>query len=175
MRPTDNEQGDHYCMSLNIGRLLNRNNATLLAMPREFIDHVHRIAHRAPVGLAFADRNNISFPDISGDEKVVYVSNFDSDNSDNGDDTSKAVDPEAEYPEDSVDITGVDEQEYKHAGVVTEETKLEVVGDELEESYTPGVAEPAAAVIFDENPYEIIYAPIDEPTVPKTLPDPPPN
>ena len=37
------------------------------------------------------------------------------------------------------------------------------------------MADPTGAVIFDENPDKIMYAPIDEPTVPPTLPDPPPT
>ena len=67
MRPTGNDQGGNYCMSLNTGRILNRNNATPLPMPIEVIDHVHRIAHCAPVGITFADRNNVAFQDISDD------------------------------------------------------------------------------------------------------------
>ena len=80
LRPTGNEQGGHYCMSLNKGRLLNSNNSTPLPMPTKVIDHVHRIAHRAPVGLTFADRNNVAFPDISDDEEVVDVSDSDFNN-----------------------------------------------------------------------------------------------
>ena len=64
LRPTGNEQGGHYCMSLKTGRRLNRNNVTPLPMPSEVIEHVHRIAHCAPVGLTSADRNNVAFPDI---------------------------------------------------------------------------------------------------------------
>ena len=105
---------------------------------------------------------------------MVDVSNSDSCNSDNDNDTSNAEDPEAIDPEDSAKITGVDDQEYEHAGVVTREPKLEGVGGESEESETPGVAEPTGAVIFDENPDGIMDAPIDEPTVPPTLPDTPP-
>ena len=37
------------------------------------------------------------------------------------------------------------------------------------------MAEPTEAFIFDENPYEIMDAPIDEPTVHPTLPYTPPN
>ena len=99
-------------------------------MSSEVIKHVHRIAHRAPVGLTFADRNNVAFPDISDDGEVVDVSHYDSDDSENDDDPSKAAEYEAEYPEDSVDITGVDEQESEHAGVVTRAPKLEGMGGE---------------------------------------------
>ena len=131
MRPISNDKCGHYCMSLNTVRLLNLNNATALPMPSEVIDHVHIISHRAPVGITFADRNNVAFPDISDDDKVVDVSDSESDNSDNDDDPYEAADTETVYPEDSVEITGVDEQEYKHAEVVTREPKLEVVGGEL--------------------------------------------
>ena len=48
------------------------------------------------------------------------------------------------------------------------------MGVELEELDTPGVAEPTGEVIFDENPDEIMDAPIDEPKVPPTLPYPAP-
>ena len=65
----------------------------------------------------------------------------------------------------------MDDQESEYAVVVTREPKLEVVGDVSEESETPGVAEPTGAVIFDENPDKIMDAPIDEHTVPPTLPD----
>ena len=88
-------------------------------MPSEVIDHVHRIAHHAPLGITFADRNNVDFLDISDDEEVVDVYNSDSNNSDNDDDPLEAADPEEADPEDSVDITGVDDQESEHAGVVT--------------------------------------------------------
>ena len=37
------------------------------------------------------------------------------------------------------------------------------------------MADPTGAVIFDENPDKIMYAPIDEPTVPPTLPEPTPT
>ena len=37
------------------------------------------------------------------------------------------------------------------------------------------MADPTGAVIFDENPDKIMYAPIDEPTVPPTLSEPPPT
>ena len=71
-------------------------------MPSEVINHVHRIAHCAPVGITFADINNFAFPDISDDDEVVDVSDSDSKDSDNDDDSSEASDPEAEDPEDYV-------------------------------------------------------------------------
>ena len=89
-------------MSLDTGRLINRNNYTPLPIPSEFIDYVHRTTHRTPVGLAFADINNLAFPEISDDDEVVDVSDFDSENSDNDDYHSEAADSETADPEDCV-------------------------------------------------------------------------
>ena len=86
MRPTVNEQGENYYMSLKTGRLLNRNNATPLPMPSDVIEHVHSIVHRAPVGITFADINDPAFPDISDDDEVVDVSDSYFGDSDNDDD-----------------------------------------------------------------------------------------
>ena len=110
MRLKGNEQGGHYCMSLKTERLLNINNDTPLPMPSKVIKHVHIIAHRAPVGITLAYINNVNFPEISYDDEVVDVSDSDSDDSDNDDDPSKVADPEAADPEDSFEITGVDEK-----------------------------------------------------------------
>ena len=44
----------------------------------------------------------------------------------------------------------MDEQESEHVGVVTQEPKLEGVGDESEESEIPVLAYPTGAVTFDE-------------------------
>ena len=105
LRPTGNELGGHYFMSLKIGRRLNRNNSMPLPIPIEFIDHVHRISNLDPFGLTFADINNVALPDISDDDEIVDVSDSESDNSDNDDDLSNSEDSE-----DSGNITGVDEQ-----------------------------------------------------------------
>ena len=71
-------------------------------MPSKVIDHVHRIAHRTPVGLTFADINKLAFPDISDDDEVVDVSDFDSKNRDNDDYPSEAADSESADHEDYV-------------------------------------------------------------------------
>ena len=63
---------------------------------------------------------------------MVDVYDSESDNSDNDDGPYEAAEPEAVDPEDSVEITGVYEQEYEHAGLVTREPKLEGVGGESE-------------------------------------------
>ena len=69
----------------------------------------------------------------------------------------------------------MDEKESDIIGVAAQEPILEAVGGELEELETPGVAQPTGAVKFVEIPDEIMDAPIDEPPVSPTLPDPPPT
>ena len=86
-------------MSLKTGRLINIINATPLPISSEVIDYVHRIEHHALIGINFADKNKVAFPDISDDDEVVDISDSDSDNSDNDDNTSEAADPEAADPE----------------------------------------------------------------------------
>ena len=44
LRPTGNEQGGHYFMSLTTGRRLNRNHWTPLSMRQDVIDRVHTLA-----------------------------------------------------------------------------------------------------------------------------------
>ena len=105
VRPNENDKCGHYCMSLKTGCLPNHKNSTPLPMPSEVIDHVHIIANRAPVRLTFVDINNVAFLDISDDDEVVDVSDSESKDSDNYYDPSKAADPE-----DSVEITGVDDK-----------------------------------------------------------------
>ena len=63
MRSSGNEQGGPYCMSLKTVRLLNRNNSKPLSMISEVIDHVHTISRFASVGITYADRNNVAFPE----------------------------------------------------------------------------------------------------------------
>ena len=110
IRPTVNYQGGHYCMSLNTGHFLNCKNDTPLPIPIKVIGHVHIIAHHDPVGITFVDKNNVAFLEISDDDEVVDVSYSDSNDSENYDDPSEAADPESEDPEDSVEITVVDEK-----------------------------------------------------------------
>ena len=47
LRPTCNEQGAYYFLSLDSGRLLNRSEWTPLPIPDEVIKHVYRMARRA--------------------------------------------------------------------------------------------------------------------------------
>ena len=51
LRPTGNEQGGHFFLSLVTGRRLNRLHATSLPMPVDVITRVHEMAKRNPKGM----------------------------------------------------------------------------------------------------------------------------
>ena len=44
LRPSGNEQGGHYFISLHTGKRILRNNWTVLPMPNDVVDAVHRLA-----------------------------------------------------------------------------------------------------------------------------------
>ena len=69
MRPTGNLQGGFYFLSLDSGRIINRNSATKLPMPNETIDRIHRMARqqRANNGLVFGNRDGQPDDDDDGD------------------------------------------------------------------------------------------------------------
>jgi hypothetical protein len=70
LRPTGNEQGGHYFMSLTTGRRLNRNHWTPLPMPEEVIDRVHTLARRSKASrtLQFTWRDSTPIKDAAYDE-----------------------------------------------------------------------------------------------------------
>ena len=49
LRPTGNEQGSNYFLSLTTGRQLDRLQATELPMPQNIIDHVHFLTKTTPL------------------------------------------------------------------------------------------------------------------------------
>ncbi len=57
LRPTGNEQGGYYFFSLGTGKVLNRNNWTVLPMPADVIERIHWFARQDEDGLGFADRD----------------------------------------------------------------------------------------------------------------------
>ena len=63
LRPTGNDQGGHYFLSLLTGRRLNRSKATPLPMPAEVIQRVHFLARNNPTDLTFLNRNDQPFDD----------------------------------------------------------------------------------------------------------------
>ena len=51
LRPTGNEQGGWYYLSLNTGRGINCLHATELPMPKDVVSCIHQLAHSHPKGL----------------------------------------------------------------------------------------------------------------------------
>jgi len=44
LTPSENEQGGHYLLSLHTGKRILRNHWTVLPMPNDVVDAVHRLA-----------------------------------------------------------------------------------------------------------------------------------
>ena len=53
LRPTGNEQGGWFYLSLSTGRKINRLHATELPMPNLVVDRIHQMARRNKSGLEF--------------------------------------------------------------------------------------------------------------------------
>jgi len=71
LRPSGNEQGGHYFLSLHTGKRILRNNWTVLPMPNDVVDAVHRLAavSKQAGGITFTDiDNNILTDDDDKDE-----------------------------------------------------------------------------------------------------------
>jgi hypothetical protein len=65
LRPTGNDQGGYYFLSLSTGRRLNRNHWTALPMPAKVVDRIHTLAHcsRSAKCIEFFGRNGIPLTD----------------------------------------------------------------------------------------------------------------
>ena len=73
MRPTGNQQGGYFFMSLHTGRIINRLHATKLPMPAEVIIRVDQLAKAQNMipSLAFGNRDNrLIMQDITDDDKT---------------------------------------------------------------------------------------------------------
>jgi len=60
IRPSGNEQGAHYFLSLHTGKRILRNNWAILPMPKDLVDAVHRLA------AASKQARGITFTVING-------------------------------------------------------------------------------------------------------------
>jgi hypothetical protein len=96
LRPTGNEQGGHYFLSITTGRRLNRDCWTELPMPAEVIERVHTLARRsgAARGLTFTDQRGNLLPDTDDDA--------------DDDDETYQPDDDAEYDDDELYENDVD-------------------------------------------------------------------
>ena len=73
LRPTGNQQGGYFFMSLHTGRIINRLHATKLPMPAEVITRVDQLARTQNMlpSLAFGNRDNrLIMQDITDDSKT---------------------------------------------------------------------------------------------------------
>jgi hypothetical protein len=121
LRPTGNEQGGYYFLSLTTGRQLNRNRWTALPMPADVINRVHTLVRRSNASreLTFADRSGDPFLDHDGDDSTDE--SYDPDNGpdhEDDDSTSDNDDDDDNYADipnaaDAIDIPieGVNRQE----------------------------------------------------------------
>jgi hypothetical protein len=121
LRPTGNEQGGYYFLSLTTGRQLNRNRWTALPMPADVINRVHTLVRRSNASreLTFADRSGDPFLDHDGDDSTDE--SYDPDNgpdhedddstSDNDDDDDNYADIPNAADAINIPIEGVNRQE----------------------------------------------------------------
>jgi len=84
LRPTGNHQGGHFFFSLSTGRVLNRSHWTVLPMPTDVIDRVHKMSRRdeTEVTLYFATKRGQIEDEMHDD---VDDDTFDPANNDNTD------------------------------------------------------------------------------------------
>ena len=84
LRPTGNQQGGYFFMSLHTGRIINHLHATKLPMPAEVITRVEQLAKAQNMipSLAFGNRDNrLIMQDITDDDETenVYIPNDEAD------------------------------------------------------------------------------------------------
>ena len=75
LRPSGNEQGGHYFLSLHTGKRILRNNWTVLPMPNDVVDAIHRLAaaSKQARGIKFMDRDSNILTDADKDETEEAV------------------------------------------------------------------------------------------------------
>jgi hypothetical protein len=72
LRPSGNEQGGHYFLSLHTGKRILRNHWTVLPMPNDVVDAVHRLAaaSKQAGGITFTDKDGNIITDDDDDEEI---------------------------------------------------------------------------------------------------------
>ena len=70
LRLSGNEQGGHYFLCLHTGKRILRNNRTLLPMPNDMVDAIHRLAaaSKQAWGITFTDRDGNILTDDDEDK-----------------------------------------------------------------------------------------------------------
>jgi hypothetical protein len=82
LRPTGNEQGGFYFMSLTTGKALNRNHWHELPMPQDVIDRVHKLARHSYAMRDLVFQFNDSSP-VDEDDESAADPDFDPEEADN--------------------------------------------------------------------------------------------
>jgi len=61
LRPSRNEQGGHYFLSLHTGKRILRNNWTVLPMPNDVVHAIHRLAaaSKQAGGITYDDKDEV--------------------------------------------------------------------------------------------------------------------
>jgi hypothetical protein len=103
LRPTGNTQGGYFFFSLTTGRVLRRNNWTLLPMPADVIERIHVMARRNDNGFFFRDRHGNPLPSDTDDDHPDDLSWHPDDPNDDDVSDSVSADP------DDVSIAGVND------------------------------------------------------------------
>ena len=70
LRPSGNERGGHYFVGLHTGKRILRNNWTVLPMPNDVVDAIHRLAAASKQAgdITFTDRDGNILTDDDEDE-----------------------------------------------------------------------------------------------------------
>ena len=105
LRPSGNSQGGHYFFSLTTGKRLLRNQWTVLPMPADVIDRLHKMSRRSPdiPALEFANRAGVPIDDGDDDDDD---SDFEDDDDAWNEDDHSNFDPTIANADDQ--IAGVD-------------------------------------------------------------------
>jgi hypothetical protein len=151
LRPTGNEQGGFYFMSLTTGRVLNRNHWHELPMPQDVIKRVHDLARRsyASRDLVFQFRDGAPVDDddeSAADEDYDPYSDEDGDDddsdlSDDGNDADNADDDEDADQFEGPNLHDSDDNKDDDAHIPTAEEES-VISNESGSAEHDVVAEP---------------------------------
>jgi hypothetical protein len=137
LRPTGNEQGSYYFLSLDTGRVINRMHATPLPMPNEVIDRVHRMARqqKAQPGLEFMDRHRQPVVDEDQDWDGGNVMQEDNagDVDQDGRDTDNDSDDESYHPNDDEEEEDDEDEDEDGEYVAVPEMGIQAVADDEED------------------------------------------
>jgi len=139
LRPSGNEQGGHYFLSLHTGKRILRNHWTVLPMSNDVVDAVHRLAaaSKQASGITFTDRDGNIITDDDDEEtdevtenEPITVADDEHEETINND-SKEIITEQQENTQDDM-ITGVDDQNNQDSPINnnnTQEQDLEIIQD----------------------------------------------